>query len=257
MNCLTAVITHLDAKAVDAHMSYLRAVCPASPFLVCHGGRRSEFERLSWEPAIFIEDPGLRAPFVDQSYTGLLTQTFQLYVRADPSIDLVYFIEFDHMILRDDFEDHLIAAVQRSGADFIGKDCIERNNTNEWHYLRWRNDPAINQYFAQISRHHDPGRRFGCLGSGMLMTRRALEAFAALPEPPPCYLELFIPTAIYQLGLRVDNFDRLGDLYLTVRWRPEYNGQEAIRAKREGRHFLHPFKDTQFLGEIQRTVGAS
>jgi hypothetical protein len=85
----------------------------------------------------------------------------------------------------------------------------------------------------------------------MLFTRDALAAFhAATRDAPHAYLELFVPTVVHHLGFEVADVDRLGDLYATVRWRPEFEVDEAIAAKRAGRAFVHPFKRIDALERI-------
>jgi hypothetical protein len=252
MTLLTAIITHLPAERVEAQLEYLRGLDPQARFAICHGGKREEFDRLRHRPALFIEDPSLRGPIDDQSYDAVLGGLHEHVVADDPGIDLVYMIEYDQLILQAGFESLLREAVEASGADFLAKNCIRRNDTNWFHFHRFRGDAALNAYFRRISVREDPEARYGCLGSGMLMTRDALARFAALPEPPPSYLELFIPTAMHHLGLRVDDFDRSGGLYADVRWRPEFSTEEAIAAKRAGRTFAHPFKQIERLGEISR-----
>jgi hypothetical protein len=251
LTLLTAVITHLPAAAVDPQLAYLTGLAPDARFVVCHGGERAEFDKLEFQPALFVDDASLRGPIDDQSYDAILRDVHERFVRDDESIDLVYVIEYDHLVLRPDFEDLLRDAARRSGAGFIAKNCVRRNDTNWFHYHRCKDDTALNAYFAELSRRDDPGVRYGCLGSGMLITREALAAFSALPAPPPAYLELFIPTAMHHLGVEVDDFDRLGDLYATVRWRPEFEVEEARAALTAGRAFVHPFKRLDALPSLR------
>jgi hypothetical protein len=251
LTLLTAVITHLPAAAVDEQMAYLAALAPDARFVVCHGGDRAEFDRVAFEPALFVDDPSLRGHIDDQSYDAILRAVHERFVRHDGSVDLVYVIEYDHLILRADFEQQLRDAARRSGAGFIAKNCVRRNDTNWFHYHRCKHDTALNSYFADVSVRDDPDARYGCLGSGMLITREALAAFAGLPTPPPAYLELFIPTAMYHLGVQVDDFDRLGELYAAVRWRPEFAVEEARTAMSDGRAFVHPFKRLDALATLR------
>src|SRR5205807_8889654 len=96
----------------------------------------SDFEQLKAREAIFIEDPSLRGPHFDKSLNELLKAVFERYVSDDPSIELVYLIEYDHLILRADFELRLTSLADRSGAGFLGKTASARNDSNWPHFLK-------------------------------------------------------------------------------------------------------------------------
>lgn len=247
MGLLTAVITHLDARRVQRQLAHLRRLCPESRFVVCHGGARSDYDELGLDRALFIEEASLRGPGRDQSYTEVLRAVHERFVRDEPDIELVYFVEYDHLILASDFEQKLAALAERSPAGLFAKYARPRNDTNWQHYVRYRRDERLNRFFEQISRRDDPGVRYGCLGSGMLFRRDALAAIASVADPPHAYLELFIPTLTYHLGFDVVDVDAVSDLYAAVRWRPEYRVEEVLVERRRGRAFVHPFKDLDAL----------
>lgn len=243
--------THLPAADVRRQLAYLRALSPGVRFAICHGGARTDFETLGEEAAVFVDDPTLRGPNQHQSYTAVLRAAYEEFVEPDPEVDLLYFVEFDQLVVRADFEDPLRALAAETGAGLVAKFASQRNDTNWPHYLRQRGDRDLDAYFERITVRPDPGARWGCLGSGMLFTRDALAAFhAATPEAPHAYLELFVPTTIHHLGFEIADPDRHGDLYASIRWRPEFTPEEAIAAKRAGRAFVHPFKRLDALERI-------
>jgi hypothetical protein len=248
---LTAIATHLGPQDVSRQLAYLRALSPGSRFAVLHGGRREDFDALEEPQAAFVDDPTLRGPNWEQSYTEVLRAAYESFVERDPEIDLVYLIEYDQLILRGDFEGSLRALAERTGAGLIAKAASPRNDTNWPHLLRQRGNAELDGFFERISERPDPTARWGCLGSGMLLTRDALTAFcAATAGAPHAYLELFVPTTVHHLGFEVVDTDSLGDLYAAVRWRPELELDEAIAAKRAGRAFVHPFKRIDALDRI-------
>jgi hypothetical protein len=253
MAVLTAVLTHLDDGLVREQLDYLHALAPESRFVVCFGGARAEFERLALEDALFIEEPSLREAPRERSHTSVLTTVYERVVRDDPEVEFAYFIEFDHLILRPDFEQSLVALADRTGAGLLAKSASPRNDTNWPHFLRYRDDERVNGFLASISRREDVDLRFGCLGSGMLLRREALAAFCSIGEHPHAYVEMLVPTVVHHLGFDVVDVDEHSDLYAMVGWRPEYGIEEAIAAKHDGRSFVHPFKRLDALGAI---VGA-
>ena len=241
---LTAVISHLPADPIRDQLSYLEALAPEARFVLCYGGPREEFERLGVEGALFIEDPALRGTSTKrQSYNAILSAVYRGYVEPDESVELVYFIEYDQMVLRGDFEQTLGELIGQTGADLLAKSASPRNDTNWPHHLASRDDDHLNAFFREISVRDDPGIRWGCLGSGMLLRREALAAFCSvLAGAPHAYLELFIPTVVHHLGFRVADVDAVSDAYWAMRWQPSYSLEEVIAAKRTGLSFLHPFK---------------
>jgi hypothetical protein len=250
---LTAVLTHLGAPVVRKQLTYLRALGPANPFVACHGGKRADFGDLDENDALFIEDPSLRGPHFEKSINRTLSTLYDARVRHDPAIDYVYLVEYDHLILRADFADALIRLSRSHDAALVGKHVGRRNDTNWPHYLSRRDDHELNRFVAAISRRDDAGTRFGCLGTGILLRRDALEAFCSLPGLPERYIELLLPTIVHHLGFDVLDVDAVSDLYMSVRWLPEFTVAEAVAARRSGARFMHPFKRLNRLGDI---VGA-
>jgi hypothetical protein len=251
MTVLTAVLTHLDDELVRGQVDYLRELAPESRFVACFGGPRAQFDRLTVEDVLFIDEPSLQGGHFERSNTGLLTTVYERRVRDVPEIEFVYFIEFDHLILRSDFEQQLVALANRTGAGLLGKFASPRNDTNWPHFLRYRDDERVNRFLTSISRRDDVALRLGCLGSGMLLRREALAAFSSIDDPPEVYVEMFVPTVVHHLGFDVVDVDGHSDLYAAVSWRPEYGVEEAVAAKRAGRTFVHPFKRLEALDLIR------
>jgi hypothetical protein len=247
---LTVILTHLGAPLVEKQLSCLRTLAPGSRFVILHGGKRADFDQLTERDAVFIDDPTLRGPHYDKSANDQLDAIHERWVRDDPSIDLIYIVEYDHLILRADFEQRLEELAERSAAGLFAKAASARNDSNWAHYLRLRGDARLNDYVASISQRDDPSIRWGCLGTGLLLRREALEAFCALPSPPPLYIELFVPTVLYHLGFDVADIDALSDLYSAVRFLPEMSSQEVMAAYDAGKVFAHPYKGVDVLEAI-------
>jgi hypothetical protein len=251
MAMLTAILTHLDARLVEKQLSYLRTLAPDARFVICHGGNRADFDALAEPDALFIDDPSLRGPHFEQSLNGTLRALYDNSVRDDETIDLVHVVEYDHLILRGDFERTLTDLAERTGAGLLAKWASPRNDTNWSHYLRARDDDELDAFIDGISRRDDPAVRFGCLGTGLLFRRDAFAAFCALDDPPSRYFELFVPTVVHHLGFDVVDVDAVADLYLGIRWLPEFDVAGALAEMRAGRTFVHPFKQIDALDGIR------
>jgi len=121
MTVLTGIITHLDAARVRRQLAYLHGVAPESRFVVCHGGTRHDFEELDPAEAVHAEEPSLRGPNREQSYTEVLRAVYERFVRDEPEIDLVYFIEYDHLVYTgpiDAFFDYRYGALPYRSLEF-------------------------------------------------------------------------------------------------------------------------------------------
>ena len=244
---LTVLLTHLPRARVESQLAWMRATAPAARFVAVHGGRRADFDGLGPDDAVFVDDPTLRGPHFDKSLNETLRTVHARWVRDDPAVDLVYLVEYDHLILRPDFEEALREVVERTGAGLVAKNATRRNDTNWSHFVKVRDDRRLNDYIAGITTRDDPLVRWGCLGTGVLLTRAALEAFCSLEDPPPYYVEMFVPTVVHHLGHRVVDMDAVSGLYAHVRWLPELDLHEVRAARRAGHHFVHPFKQLEQL----------
>jgi hypothetical protein len=256
MRFLHLLLVHQEPPAVLALRRYLAAVAPQSRFLICHGGTRASFDALDDREAIFVASPDLRSdPLTYQSYSEALEGAWSAVVRDDPAIDAVSLLEFDHLILRADFEHALADAFARSGADFLGKEAGDRTRTNWPHQIRFRGDPDLLAHLAALSVREDRTRIFGCLGTGFAMRREALAAFAAVTGRPRCFMEAYVPTLVHHLGFRVADVDAVSDVYRHVAWKPPRTIEEAIALKAAGAYCVHPVKALDQIDRVRAAPG--
>jgi hypothetical protein len=257
LSTLTVVLTHLSAEQVDDRMRLLRAVSAEARFAVCYGGRWSEFDRIDWNEKVFVDDPTLRGPERHlQSLTQLFETAWHEYFVGDAELDSLYLIEYDHLILDGTFERRLHDLALHTGADLLGKTCVDRTATNSEHYVRFRRDRRLFAHLESLTVRDDSERLFGCLGNGIWLTRRALEAYVNVEEHPPCYCEIYVPTLLHHLGFRVVDVDAHSDLYRNVRWLPECSVPEVLELARAGAVFVHPAKDQRVNAPLRELIGA-
>lgn len=248
---LTVVLTHVDAATAGEQLRLLRAIAPGERFAVCHGGRRADFDALEVDAKAFVDDPTLRgAPRSFQSYHLTFATVWDHWVRDDPSIDAVYVIEYDHLVLRGDYAQRLGAIAAQTGAGLLGKEASLRTGTNWEHYGRFRRDPALLAHLRRVSVREDPTLIYGTLGDGMWLSRDALAGYVAVEDHPPCYGELYVPTLVHHLGHRIVNLAEHTDLYDHVRWDPPYEPAEVRALHAAGATFAHPVKDLDVWREV-------
>ncbi len=257
MSTLTAVLIHLEAARVRERMDLLARVAPGARCVVCYGGPFVEFSRVAHAEKLFIDDPTLRGPEQHlQSLTLTFTALWHRYVRGDADVDSVYLIEYDHLVLNGGFDERLRELAAATGADFLGKNCTDRTATNGEHYIRFRRDERLLSFLRRVSVREDQERLFGCLGTGMWLSRAALEAYVGIVDHPPCYCETYVPTLLHHLGCRVVDVDAHGDLYRYVRWIPTFAPDEVTAAQADGAVFMHPVKDPQAVERLRAGLSA-
>jgi hypothetical protein len=246
VSTLTAVLIHLDAERVRESMDLLQTVSEEARFVVCYGGSLQEFEAIEGEDKIFVDDPTLRGPEQHlQSWTRAFEALWHGFFARDESLDSLYFIEYDHLILDSQFETRLRDLAAATGADIMGKNCVDRTATNGEHYVRSRRDQRLLDHLRRLSVRADPERIFGCLGDGMWLSRQALQAYVEIAEHPPCYCETYVPTLLHHLGFRVVDVDAHSDLYRHVRWIPPFGLEQVSELIDDGAVFVHPVKDPE------------
>ena len=255
MSTLTVVLTHLDAEQVDDRMLLLRDIAAEARFVVCYGGAQREFDRIEWDEKVFVDDPTLRGPEQHlQSLTQIFEAAWREYFVGDAELDSLYLIEYDHLILDGAFEHRLRELALDSGADLLGKTCVDRTATNSEHYVRFRRDRRLLTHLRKLTVRDDPERLFGCLGDGVWLSRRALEAYVNVGQHPPCYCEIYVPTLLHHLGFRVVDVDAHSDLYRDVHWLPERFVPEVLELARAGTVFVHPAKDQRVNAPLREVI---
>jgi hypothetical protein len=255
VSTLTVVLSHLGAEQVDERMSLLTEVAPNARFVLGYGGAPGEFDRVEWHEKFFVDDPTLRGPAQHlQSLTQVFETAWREYFADDEELDSLYVIEYDHLVLDRTFEERMSALALDTGADMLGKRCVDLTGTNVAHYVRFRRDPRLLAHLDRVSTRENRERLFGCLGDGIWLSRRALQAYVDVGEHPPCYCEVYVATLIHHLGFRVVDVDAHSDLYRDVRWLPERSAGEVLELARSGAVFVHPAKDQAAIAPLRELV---
>ena len=97
--------------------------------------------------------------------------------------------------------------LNRLRADVLGYRLARIDGTNHVHYLNAARDPAFMRFFHSISRRKEKDVVLSFVGFGSFWTVEAFRAVAAVHEPFPIYLELWMPTVAHHLGFRVRRID--------------------------------------------------
>ncbi len=261
---LHVLLTHQRAAAVAAMLAWWRetGVAPGDVLLVLTHPDEREFAAVDHPQKIPVRDPRLRTRDHQrerQSYVGVFAAVARWLREAGngrEEIAALHLAEYDHLPLAPDLGDRLLGTLRAERADVLGHEVRRVDGTNQPHYLYHLADRRFAPFWAETSRRRDADARAAVLsmfGSGTVWTPAAFLAVAALAEPGPVYLELWLPTAAHHLGFRVREFP------------PEAGGARFIsslgerrdqieEARAAGAWTLHPVKT---LWEERATAAAN
>lgn len=244
MQILHVIVTHLSPELAAQHVALAETFTPGVARLIAYGGPVETFGALPWKEKILLEDPSLRGPVIHQCFNELLPK-IRGWIHRQPgeSFDAVHVSEYDHWILRGDYFEQIADVLSRSGADFLGRGCGVKTNTNWMHLFRYREDPGLLAFLARHSVREDKTAICGALGNAFTLTRRALEAIADLPETPRIYGEVLYATLAHHLGFQIADMGAYSDFLRHVRWGPLWTAEELAALARAGAACCHPFKD--------------
>lgn len=211
---------------------------PEDVLLAC-GGSEADFRAAEHAQKIFVNDPLLRTRDHQrefQSYTAVFREV-STWLSGHPH-DCVHFCEYDHLPLAADLSRQQAARLDAEQADVLGFRLLRVDGTSHPHYLYHADEPRFHEFWKTISRRSDPRAVMSMFATGSVWRRDAFDAVAAIAEPFPIYLELYLPTLAHHLGFRIrslpdqDRFvDNLGDM-----------GREIAEARKAGAWGIHPVK---------------
>lgn len=245
---LNVVLSHQRAAQVEKTAAWWTRLVPAEDLLFVLTGRREDFEAVTHARKVFVSDARLRTRDHQrerQSYTAVLAAAARWLregTAGDPApFTHVHFAEFDHLPLAADLNARQLTALEAEGADLLGFGLRRVDNTSHPHFLYHEAQPGFLAFWQRLSRRRgDRDVVLSQLGTGAFWTRAAFEAVAAVGEPFPVYLELWLPTLAHHLGFRVRPF-RHPDATSYVRHLGD-QGAGLEHARAAGAWTIHPVK---------------
>lgn len=237
---LTLLLSHQSASDLEPVLELWRKLNPRSQVLLAYGGTRVNFDRIAFEPKVFVDDPRLRVRDQQrdkQSCSGVLKAACA-WLRHRPEFDFVHYVEYDHVPLIHDLYTRLIDALEREDADVLAYKLQRIDGTSHPHYLYHAYDPEFHAYFSELSLRDEREVILSMLGTGAFWRREAFDAVAAHEEPFPIYTEVFVPTLAHHLGYRLRDFKGQNPFVSHV---GNY-GRHIERFRSQGAWTVHPVK---------------
>lgn len=251
MNIVHVYLTHLPAAVTQRILASMGAIWPSIDRVLAYGGSSEEFKKISFPSKVLLTDRSLSGPVWDQCFNELIYGLWECLELSAYEFDYVHCTEYDHIFLSSCYFNSLAKAVQESEADFIGKACGIKSNSNWPHYLRYRSNVELAEFLEKISVREEKGAICGCLGNGFTISRDALKAAASVPNLPRVYNEVLFPTLSHHLGFKVADIGQQADIFRHVRWGPQWSEREIREIQMSGSSCAHPFKDSTRIEKIQ------
>lgn len=233
------IVTHQSAPQVARMIEWWKTAATPQSIWIAYGGTREEFAKIPWEQKFYLESNRIRT--VDsqrerQSYHEIFQKAESLGILEKQRY--VHLAEFDQLPLQPALNMLQSRVLNRLKADVLGYRLARVDGTNYAQYLQHMHDPAFAKFMASISRRREKEVVLSFVGFGSFWTVEAFRAVAAIPEPFPIYLELWMPTVAHHLGFRVRRIDEPAHFNALVGDATEYI-DEATAA---GMWNVHPVK---------------
>src|SRR5205085_213493 len=146
---LNVVLSHQSPADVDRLAKYWESMIGDSAVLIAYGGPREAFDKIQFNPKIFIDDPSLRTldhQREGQSYTAVFKEVSRWFKASAHPADFVTLFEFDHTPLVSDLNRRQIERMRAEQADVVAYHLTRVDGTSHAHYLYY----AANREFARF-----------------------------------------------------------------------------------------------------------
>jgi len=252
---ISIVLTHQSPDEVARMCHYWERLMPEVLVVVAYGGKIEDFDQIDRDEKFFVDDGRLRTKDHQrelQSYSGVFRAASE-YLKIFNFTHL-YFTEFDHVPLRQDFLVSLIHLMKNEKADVLMRNLQQINGTGSPHYLYHLGMNGFSEMLALKSDRKTPSVVLSGLGFGQLWKREVFDAVAVESEEVACYLEVWLPTIAHHLGYRVRSWDNFAEYSSVVGDRVD----EMFDALRVGAWALHPVKtlwlNNSLIDEVLKVI---
>jgi len=238
---LNLILSHQPADNVARMVGWWQDYAPSESLLIAYGGTKTEFDAIQHKQKFFVDDPRLRTRDSQrelQSYTRLFQAAAEFLNSEGGKFRFIHFAEYDHVPLVPDLNRLQIERLGAEGADLLGFHLHRVDGTSSPHFLYHASNEKFASYWQKVSRRSEPEVILSMFGSGSFWNREAFRAVAAVEEPFPMYMEIYLPTLAHHLGFRVRDFTDQNRFVRAL----ENEVGNIDEARKEGAWTLHPVK---------------
>lgn len=233
------IITHQSPECVARMLEWWGRCVPAESIWIAYGGVEAQFQALPGGQKFFLRSPRIRVQDPQRERQGY-QEVFQQAVAcgALKGKTYVHLAEYDQLPLQPDLNARQTKLLTAQQADVLGYRLRRIDRTNSPHFLSHWNDAEFRDFLQCLSVRENPRTVLSFVGFGSFWTAEAFQRVAAVEEPLPIYLEIFMPTVAHHLGFRVRRIEE-PEKYHALVGDTAHLRDEAARA---GLWNVHPVK---------------
>jgi hypothetical protein len=234
-----AVLCHLPAADADRVMEFFKAMTPDACVVLAYGGKKEEFEAVTFSNKFFISDERIRGIGYRQSYFGVMDDLAAWMETERIAPRWITILDYDCVPLDRGWNNTLTGIMEREQADMGGKyfrNCTGDNSLFVCNALR---DGILQQLEEKFSRI----QLYQCLGALLCFSAGGFHEIRCLREDfQDIFFEVSLPTCARLQGLRLLSLDSAGEFTKGVRFRPGYAPEEIAAEIHSGKQMIHPVK---------------
>ena len=234
------VLCHLPPDQTLKLLKHAQQLAPGYVVMLAYGGPRENFSQVEWPHKIFLDDPTLRGTSSRISYLQLSTLFRDYFKKNGILADWVFVADFDLIPLKQNYLDGSIQLMVKHRAGLGGRQFRDVSLSNNPFVVDCSENGFIDETFNAAGRYP----LYHCLGCALLFRG---DFFNSLYDGEErlglAYYELAAPSVANKKGYRVLSFQKCGDEFTSVRFRPVYSVAEALEAASAGASFIHPVKE--------------
>ena len=238
---LNLILSHQPAAGVSKMLTHWNQCVSGESILIAYGGTKKEFDAIQHNQKFFADEPRLRTHDHQrefQSYTRLFQMAGEFLRNSNRDFDFVHFAEYDHVPLASDLNHRQTERMKAESADLLAYHVHRVDGTSNPHFLYHVANPAFVSHWSKITVRSDPDVVLSMFGSGSFWTTEAFRAVAAMEEPFPMYMEIYLPTVAHHLGFRVRDLTEQNRFVRALASEID----PIDEARRQGAWTLHPVK---------------
>ena len=234
------IICHQENPFIQKLLLYWKDFVPSETLWVAYGGTEKNFAEIEWGKKFFISDSFIKAknglkPWESyQSYFGVFQDSPQILKQ---NFDYIHICEYDCVPLQRNLNGKQMDFLEMKRADIIGYHLRRVDKTNYPVYLKQcKGEKLFQDFLKTISVRKRKEVILKMLVFSSFWSQSAFSKIATLDSPPPCFLEISLPTFSHHLGLKISSLNR------DSKWHsfPFHKGK--ICAERTESWIQHPVK---------------
>lgn len=204
------IVTHQSPACIARMLSWWKSRTPEHSLWIAYGGKRDVFDSIPWENKFYLESSRIRTRDPQRDRQGY-HEIFQLAAQHGilQRHAYIHLAEYDQIPLQPSLNDLQSRRLLELDADVLAYRLQRVDGTGHPHYLNHAANSKFHEFFSSLSIRDQKDVVLAFVGFGSFWRAEAFAAVAAVQEPFPIYLELWMPTVAHHLGFRIQRINEL------------------------------------------------